>query len=416
MSRKTPGLKVLHTSDWHIGHTLGGKRRYEEHGAFLRWLAETIRKKDVHVLLVAGDVFDSSVPSNRAQELYYGFLCDVARSTCRHVVVVAGNHDSPSFLNAPKELLRALNIHVIGSAPAKPDDEVLVLSDPKGVPEAIVCAVPYLRDGDVRTAQAGESVDDKDRKLKEGIRAHYAAVVALAEQKRNDIGADIPIMALGHLFAAGGQTIDGDGVRQLYIGSLAQVSADVFPPSVDYVALGHLHSPQMVERSETRRYSGSPLPLGFAESAQKKGVCLVAFQGSTPSVQVLEVPAFQRIERIRGDLGVILGRIGELSKTGAAAWLEVIYDGDKVVGDLRERLEGAVAGSAVEILRVQNARVIASALGRASEEETLADLNPQVVFEQCLNANHVPDEQRPGLLRTYQEALTSCLEADKKAE
>ena len=174
-------MRLLHTSDWHIGRTLYGRKRYEEFEAFLHWLAETIQGDGIDALLVAGDVFDTSVPSNRAQELYYRFLCRVAASPCRHVVVVAGNHDSPSFLNAPRELLKALNVHVIGSASENPEDEVLVLRDGRDTPELIVCAVPYLRDRDIRVAEAGESVEDKERKLIEGIRSRYAAVAAIAE-------------------------------------------------------------------------------------------------------------------------------------------------------------------------------------------------------------------------------------------
>ena len=158
-------MKVLHTSDWHIGRSLYGRKRYEEFEAFLTWLAETIQENSIDALLVAGDVFDTSAPSNRAQELYYRFLCRVAASSCRHVVVVAGNHDSPSFLNAPKELLKVLDVHVVGNASADPEDEVLVLCDKQDTPELIVCAVPYLRDRDIRVAEAGESIEDKEYKL-----------------------------------------------------------------------------------------------------------------------------------------------------------------------------------------------------------------------------------------------------------
>ena len=120
-------MKLLHTSDWHIGRTLYGRKRYEEFEAFLTWLAETIQQNEIDALLVAGDVFDTSAPSNRAQELYYRFLCRMAASSCRHVVVIAGNHDSPSFLNAPKELLKTLDVHVVGSATSDPQEEMLVL-------------------------------------------------------------------------------------------------------------------------------------------------------------------------------------------------------------------------------------------------------------------------------------------------
>jgi len=240
-------MRVLHTSDWHIGRTLYGRKRYEEFEAFLTWLAETIQQNEIDALLVAGDVFDTSAPSNRAQELYYRFLCRVAASSCRHVVVVAGNHDSPSFLNAPKELLKALDVHVVGSSTESLEDEVLVLRNEQDAPELIVCAVPYLRDRDIRVAEAGESVEDKERKLIDGIRTHYAAVAALAEQKREELGVDIPIVGTGHLFTAGGQTVDGDGVRELYVGTLAHVTAGIFPANFDYLALGHLHVPQNVD-------------------------------------------------------------------------------------------------------------------------------------------------------------------------
>ena len=296
-------MKLLHTSDWHIGRTLYGRKRYEEFEEFLAWLVETIQQNKIDALLVAGDVFDNSAPSNRAQELYYRFLCRVATSSCRHVVVVAGNHDSPSFLNAPKELLKALDVHVIGSASEALEDEVLVLCNEQDTPELIVCAVPYLRDRDIRVAEAGESIKDKERKLIDGIRNHYRNVAALAEQNRKEFGVDIPIVAMGHLFTAGGQTVEGDGVRDLYVGSLAHVTAQIFPDSFNYVALGHLHVPQKVNGSETIRYSGSPLPMGFGEANQQKSVCKVEFHSTAAAVRLIDVPVFQKLERVKGDWG-----------------------------------------------------------------------------------------------------------------
>ena len=416
MNQKLPPLKLLHTSDWHIGRTLYGRKRYEEFEAFMSWLAETIQQNEIDALLVAGDVFDTSAPSNRAQELYYRFLCRVAASSCRHVVVVAGNHDSPSFLNAPKELLKALDVHVVGSSTASPEDEVLVLCNEQDAPELIVCAVPYLRDRDIRVAEAGESVEDKERKLIEGIRTHYAAVAALAEQKREELGVDIPIVGTGHLFTAGGQTVDGDGVRELYVGSLAHVTAGIFPACFNYLALGHLHVPQKVNGSETIRYSGSPLPMGFGEAKQQKSVCQVEFHSTAASVQLIDVPIFQKLERVKGDWEGISNRIIELSATDSQGWLEVIYDGTEVIGDLRERLEAAISGTQMEILRIKNNRIIERVLGQIHEEETLDDLNVNDVFERCLAVHDVPEEQRPELLRAYQETVSSLYEDDVQAE
>lgn len=409
-------MKILHTSDWHLGRSLYGRKRFDEFSAFLDWLAETIDQEQVDALLVAGDVFDTSAPSNRAQELYYRFLCRVAASSCRHVIVIAGNHDSPSFLNAPKELLRALNVHVIGSLSESREDEVLVLQNDDGAPELIVCAVPYLRDRDIRVAEAGESIDDKERKLVDGIRAHYFDVCQLAEQKREGFGTEIPIVAMGHLFTAGGKTEDGDGVRELYIGSLAHVTAGIFPECIDYLALGHLHVPQMVNASEVMRYSGSPLPMGFGEAGQVKSVCLVEFESREATVALIKVPLFQRLERIRGTWDEISARILELSVTQNQAWLEIAYDGEEVIVDLRERLEEAVSETEMELLRVRNNRIIDRVLNRIHDDETLDDLNVDDVFERCLDTHEVSEEQRPELLLAYQEIVTSLHEEDARAE
>ncbi|TQL14951.1 exodeoxyribonuclease I subunit D [Zymomonas mobilis] len=409
-------MRVLHTSDWHIGRLLYGKKRYEEFEGFLTWLAKTIQLNGIDVLLVAGDVFDTSTPSNRAQELYYRFLCRVASSSCRHVVIIAGNHDSPSFLNAPKELLKALDIHIVGSSSECMENEVLVLRNEQDIPELIVCAVPYLRDRDIRVAEAGESIEDKERKLIDSIRNHYAAVATLAEQKREELHANIPIIGMGHLFTAGGQTVDGDGVRELYVGSLTHVTAGIFSASFDYMALGHLHVPQKVNGSETIRYSGSPLPMGFGEAKQQKSVCQIDFHNKAASIQLIDVPVFQKLERIKGDWNGISNRILELSATTPQGWLEVIYNGSEVIGDLRERLDSAISGTQIEILRIKNNRIIDHMLGQIHKEETLDDLDMDDVFKRCLDVHKIPEEQRLELFRSYHETILSLYENDTQTE
>ena len=412
-------MKLLHTSDWHLGRTLYGRRRYGEFEVFLHWLAETMQQQGTEVLVVAGDIFDTTAPSNRAQQLYYRFLCQVAASPCRHVVIVAGNHDSPSFLNAPRELLLALDVHVIGNS-SDPQDEVLVLRNGQGIPELIVCAVPYLRDRDIRQVEAGESVADKERKLLEGIREHYATVAELAQQRRAALGVDIPIVATGHLFTAGGQTVDGDGVRELYVGSLAHITAGVFDPCFDYVALGHLHVPQKVNNSDIVRYSGSPLAMGFGEARQQKSLCQVTFDSSdgqrSTRVELLNIPTFQRLERISGDWEGIAGRLAELAAIDTSVWLEIIYQGEEIISDLRERIDAATAGSQLEVLRVKNSRIIDRVLGQLHEQETLDDLDVNQVFERCLTQHEVSDEQRPVLVHAYREIVQSIHEEDTQAD
>lgn len=280
-------LTILHTSDWHLGRRLYGRMRYEEFETFLNWLTETITTHQVDILIVAGDIFDTMTPSNKAQALYYEFLGRVSslkindKPCCQHIVIVAGNHDSPTFLDAPSGVLKFLNVHVIGTACEDVSEEVLTLTNHEDEPLCIIAAVPYLRDRDVRGSYAGESSQDKDANVLKGIQAHYDGVAAIAKAEQETLikahGRPIPIIATGHLFAAGGKTTDDDGVRDLYVGSLGKVSADMFDDCFDYVALGHLHVPQRVGGSETIRYSGSPIPMGFGEARQQKQVLLIQF-------------------------------------------------------------------------------------------------------------------------------------------
>jgi len=440
-------LKLLHTSDWHLGRSLYGRKRYDEFAAFLDWLGHTIETEKVDILLVAGDIFDTGTPSSRAQELYYKFLCRVAASSCcRHIVVIAGNHDSPSFLEAPKELLRVLNVHVVGAMSKNPEDEVIVLNRNPQISQmdaddeiVIVCAVPYLRDRDVRSVEAGETIDDKNLKLVEGIRQHYAEVTAIAEAKRDSLrqsatseNKKIPIIAMGHLFTAGGKTVDGDGVRELYVGSLAHVDKEVFPSSIDYLALGHLHVPQAVGNAEHIRYCGSPIPMGYGEATQEKSVILVEFNlqitpmnadekvikeisGNRRNLRIhsKKIPCFQRLVRIKGSLDDIHVKLEELKKKDSHAWLEIEYTGSDIIGSLREILDETLADSFMEILRIKNKRLIDRVIRNSAADETLDDLDANDVFERCLDAFAVTDEDRDELIISYNEIIRNLMEGDQ---
>ncbi len=405
-------MKILHTSDWHLGRNLYGRRRTDEFVAFLNWLAQEIETRAPDLLVVAGDIFDTTAPGNRAQELYYSFLCRVAQSACRHIVVIGGNHDSPSFLNAPKAVLKALSVHVVGAM--DPDHELLICRDAEGTPEAIVCAVPYLRDRDLRQSEAGESIEDKRAKLAAGFRAHYHQIGARADAERGAL--DIPIIGTGHCFAAGGTTVADDGVRDLNVGSLDHINTDSFPACFDYLALGHLHVPQKVANSDTLRYCGAPIPMGFGEATQQKLILEVNFEGRTPTVSEIPVPCFQPLRRIAGDLKEILAALNQLKREGSTAWLEIEYTGDEVVGELREQIETALDGTGLEIRRIKNRRALNRVLQKIDTAETLDDLTPAEVFQRCLETREIPDTQRPALTAAYAEILQTLEEADPHAE
>lgn len=411
-------MKVLHTSDWHLGRSLYGRKRYDEFISFLDWLVDIIAAEKVDVLLVAGDIFDTSTPSNRAQQMYYRFLCRVSATCCSHVIIIGGNHDSPSFLNAPRDLLLALNVHVVGSMMAQPEDEVIVLRK-DDIPKAIVCAVPYLRDKDIRTAEPGETFEQKHEKLIDGLREHYHAVCTQAEtlkqQYRESGLGTLPIIAMGHLFTAGGKTVEGDGVRELYVGSLAHVDSKAFPSSIDYLALGHLHVHQQVGGNPSLRYCGSPLPMGFGEALQQKKVLLVEFN-EEKHIREIPVPCFQQLVRISGSLENILRSLETLTEEESSAWLEIEYTAAEHQGNLREHFEEIIDSSNMEILRIKNRQVMDRVMQSRSDEETLDDLDVMEVFNRCLDAFEVPREDRQNLLTIYHDVVKEIQESDDYAQ
>lgn len=397
-------MKILHTSDWHLGHRLYGRQRYQEHADFLDWLLCTIEEKQVELLIVAGDIFDSQTPSNQSLEMYYRFLSRTANSCCRHVIIIGGNHDSPTLLNAPRELLHFLNIHVVGRTTDAIEDELIVLNDLNSNPELILLAVPYLRDKDIRSAEAGESLADKQNKMLQGINNHYLRLSVLAETKQQQLQKRVPVIATGHLFCRGGQTRQGDGVRELYVGTLVQVGLDTFPQSIDYLALGHLHLPQRIASQDNRRYAGAPLAMSFTEAKEQKTVLLIDTDKDF-RVQEIGIPRFQSLMSIGGDIAYILSTIDQLAKEDKSILLEIDYQGQSLVDDLQAQIYSAVQGTQLQVLRISNKRIYDHLLQQTSEIKTLEDLTPRQVFQQCLDLNAIPDDQQQEMLLGFETAL-----------
>jgi DNA repair protein SbcD/Mre11 len=410
-------MRILHTSDWHLGSSLAGRKRYDEGEAFLDWLIRIIRGEDVEVLVIAGDIFDSGTPSNKALELYYRFLGRTGKTCCRHILVTAGNHDSPTLLTAPRELLSALDIHVVGTMPANTDEEVFIFTDLNEEPALIACAVPFLRDRDVRTAEAGETIEDKRSRLVTGIGDHYRDVCEVALLHRERLGRDVPILATGHLFAAGGSTVADDGVRDLTIGSLIQVSTTAFPACIDYLALGHLHQPQLVGGQASRRYSGSPFFMGFGESCRDKEVLIVDISPDcVVNITPVIVPRIRNLVQIQGDLESIKDKLGAMIFSGRPSWVEILVEDGGVGPSVRDELYRFVEGSAIEVLKVKICDPKTGAMSRLHEYESLEDLSPEEVFRRCMDAAGEPEENRADLVAAYREILTDVLEGDMHAE
>ena len=412
-------MKIFHTSDWHLGRTLYGKKRYAEFEAFLNWLIEQIILKSPDLLIVAGDIFDTTTPSNKGQEIYYQFLCKVAANTsCEHVVIIGGNHDSPTLLNAPKELLKQLKIHVIGNISPDYRDDVLELKDATGITQALVCAVPYLRDRDIRVLGEYELADDKDRNFMQAIHDYYAKVCAHAEELRIKLAKPVPIIATGHLFVTGGKTFKDDGVRELYVGSLAQFGATDFPASIDYLALGHLHVPQIIAGLDNYRYSGSPIAMGFGEARQQKLIIEADVNVGNVTINEIAIPKFQCLERITGDLDTIKLALTNLVNRDESIWVEVDYTGQEIVTNLQQELQTIVINTQVELIKIHNSQLLKQILSSAEYDEgiELSDLTPEQVFDKCLNINNIPEEQQEELKECFAQIMQGLVTHDVRAE
>ena len=398
-------MRILHTSDWHLGRTLYGKKeRVDEHSAFLKWLLQTIREQAVDILLVAGDVFDTASPNNTSQKMYYDFLLNACHSGCKKVVVVGGNHDSPSFLNAPKAVLSALNVRVIGNATDNIEDEVIVIKDEKDNPLAVICAVPFLRERDISRFTEGESYADRSKRMAENMKKHYAVVAELAQNERQKSGKNIPVIATGHLSVAGGKTVKDDGVRETFIGNIECVGSELFPQTFDYVALGHYHIPAVI--NENLRYCGSPIPMGFGEADQQKCVYLVDFKDNNPVITTIEIPVFQRMEAIRGDKAYIEERLTNLKNANLPVWVEIIYEGNEVFPDLAAWVNDKIAGAEIELLNLQNRLFINEVLSRDDSAQSLDELNIVEVFNKLLDKSDISDEQKAELKQYYNEIVS----------
>ncbi|MDR2691137.1 MAG: exonuclease SbcCD subunit D C-terminal domain-containing protein [Dysgonamonadaceae bacterium] len=397
-------MKLLHTSDWHLGRTLYSKKeRQNEHAAFLTWLLQTIKENAVNLLLIAGDIFDTPSPSSASQKTYYDFLLKVRNSGCKNVIVIGGNHDSPSFLNAPKEILAAMNITVVGNASENIEEEVISIKNENGETLAIVCAVPFLRERDISRYIENETCADRSQRIAGNIKSHYAAVAGIAEKRRQESGKNIPLIATGHLSVAGGKTAGDDGVRETCIGNIECIGSEIFPETFDYVALGHYHIPSVIR--ENIRYCGSPIPMGFGEAEQLKSVYLVDFGEKKPEITTIEIPVFQKLKSIRGDKTCMEEHLSKLKKQDIPVWLEVIYEGNDVFPDFTAWAAEQTANTQIEILKLQNRQYLTEVLTSGDSLQLLDELDIFDVFDKLLDKNTVSGGQQVTYKELYNEIV-----------
>jgi exonuclease SbcD len=411
-------MRLLHTSDWHLGQTLHNFDRGWEHQRFLDWLLDTIVLEDIDALLVAGDVFDNANPSAASQRQLYRFLGEArARKPDLNVVIVAGNHDSPGRLEAPGPLLEAHGTRVVGHVVRDADGAidlerlVVPLTHRDGSVKAWCVAIPFLRPGDVPRVQRVAGADtDADQNVNAdafdaylgGIRLLYSQAYELARAKA---GAGQAIVAMGHCHMVGGDS-SPDSERRILIGGTEALPASVFGPGVAYAALGHLHLAQRVGKQEHLRYCGSPLPLSFAEVGYTHQVLRIDLDGARASQVVpLPVPRTVDLLRVPASPAPLKDAIAELvgldlpeRPLHEQPYLEVRVLLDGPEPSLRAQVEAALEGKPVRLAKIEPTRrvQVAPGIDPALSLEQLARLQPDDIFRRLWQqrfGEDAPDDQ-----------------------
>ncbi|MBK8721685.1 MAG: exonuclease SbcCD subunit D C-terminal domain-containing protein [Saprospiraceae bacterium] len=394
-------MKILHTADWHIGKMLYKYDLNEDLKLFFDWLIDYVTTENIDLLLVAGDIFDLANPSNRDIRFYYEVLYRLNQSKTK-VIITGGNHDSISMLDAPKNILNSFQIQVVGGVPDQIEEEIIPIYDAENQLQCVVLAVPFLRDKDLRKSVSADIDQNKAAIEKAAIKAHYDQLVEISLSK---YGADTPIIAMGHLFMQGAETSDSE--RDIHIGNLGGISSDIIHSRIDYMALGHIHKPQRIGKSDKIRYSGSPIFLDFSERNYEKQVIEIKIeQQKIIDIQSIKVPKNRELVKFSGDFKKIEQQLMHYqpeNRLTALVELEIVEDQfDPSIINLQNELTEAAPFGNYKIIKtrlsfknkLENIELLAN-------HEHIMNFSPKEVFQKRLDAEIIDATLRQELMEAY---------------
>ncbi|MGZ8222398.1 MAG: exonuclease SbcCD subunit D C-terminal domain-containing protein [Methylobacter sp.] len=393
-------LRIFHTADWHLGHHLHGVSRQLEHQQFLDWLLDELLNKQADALIVAGDIFDSANPSSAAQSQLYDFLVKArTRLPNLDIVLIGGNHDSASRLDAPSPILKALGVTVVGGLPRDEQgniewDRLLVpLTNAAGEIKAWCGAMPFLRNADLPS-----SVEQDNDPLISGMKTLYAELFLQLQQKAGNAES---LILTGHCYMVNG-AVSELSERKILGGNQHALPVELFPDEIAYVALGHLHLAQRVGANEHIRYSGSPIPLSFDETDYSHQVVQVDVRAGQP-VETVAVKIPRSVELLRipngKDFAVLSEVIGQLENLTLddlpieqRPLLELRIRLEKPEPGLRQQIEEVIAKLPVRLLKISTAYSGSEkSLADLKIEERLEELQPLDVFQRCYQNKYDQD-------------------------
>ncbi|WP_340121420.1 exonuclease SbcCD subunit D C-terminal domain-containing protein [Methylobacter svalbardensis] len=423
-------LRLFHTADWHLGHHLHGVSRQLEHQQFLDWLLLELQSKQADALLVAGDIFDSANPSSVAQSQLYDFLVKAkAQQPNLDIVLIGGNHDSASRLDAPSPILNALGVTVVGGLSRDEQggidwERLLVpLTNAAGEIKAWCGAMPFLRNADLPTTVSStmepmESAEQDNDLLISGMKTLYAELFAQLQQK---VGNGESLILTGHCYMVNG-AVSELSERKILGGNQHALPVELFPADIAYVALGHLHLAQKVGTHQHIRYSGSPIPLSFDETDYSHQLVQVDISAGRPvetvavkiprSVQLLRIPNGKDFAALPAVIEHLENLILDDLPIEQRPLLELRIRLEKPEPGLRQQIEETIAKLPVRLLKISTAYSGSEkSLADMKIEERLEELQPLDVFQRCYQNKY--DRETPEAMNALFNELVESLQGRK---
>ena len=368
-------MKILHTSDWHLGQVFKGRSREEEHQKFLDWLVNILKEEKIETLIIAGDIFDSYNPPNYSLKMYHKFLAKLI-DLKMNVFIIAGNHDSISTLEVSKDILKSLNIHIVTTG-ENINDIIFEFED------IVICAVPFLRERVIKTTSL--TLSKAEEELNEGIKNYYHEVYNRAKKFNKKI------IVTGHLSVSG--ALFSESEREVYIGKIKTIDKNIFK-KFDYVALGHIHKPQKI--ADNIYYSGSPIPLSFSEKEDKRVLII------DEEIKEKKIPTFRKLIELKGTFEEVKKEISKIEDKNPFVKIE---------------LNENVSSNQLDELRIDNIDIveikqkyISSAI--LEEDIDIEKLTPFNVFEERLKLEDLSEEEKEKLTNIYEEIIKGIKNED----
>ena len=403
-------MKILHTADWHIGKRLHKTDLSHDFDLFINWLCDYLREHPIDILLISGDIFDFSNPSSESRSQYYKTLIKLKNFNLK-IIITGGNHDSPSVLEAPKEILNQLDIDVIGQMPEQFEDCLIPVSAGSEI-ELVIAAIPYLRSKNLQRQFDAESHESKQEAVRESIAFHFQETAKLAKKKYPNI----PLLGMGHLFATGVSLSESE--RDIQIGNLAGLEASHFGNAYAYMALGHIHKPQRLQSETPIFYSGSPIPLSFSERKNEKRILILDTNVSFEPASV-SIPKFRDLILIKGTLEDIKMKLNTIENNYPLKTLiEIEMHEAEFSASKTYELEQVIEGFNKPNCDIVKHKVTYKNMsdverGVSSVESQVSDFTPKEVFQKKLEGSDENEETKIELMSAFEEILDELNRTEK---